>query len=90
MQENAKLTLRTEIRDNGFVSLTDISSDVELENISDVSGEVRRLSGALFIIDVINNNGIYDFQNADAEFSEGLEVLHNKANQIYSKIYKEQ
>ena len=90
LQENAKLTLRTEIRDNGFVSLTDISSDVELENISDVSGEVRRLSGALFIIDVINNNGIYDFQNADAEFSEGLEVLHNKANQIYSKIYKEQ
>lgn len=88
LEESAKLTLKTEVKEGDFISLTDISSHVELENISEITGELRRLAGTLFIIDVINNRGISNLENVDAEFLEGLEILHNKAKQTYSTIYQ--
>ncbi|MDX6038048.1 TIGR04255 family protein, partial [Acinetobacter baumannii] len=88
LDESAKLTLKTEVKEGNFISITDISSHVELENTSDITGELRRISGTLFIIDVINNSGICKLDNVDAEFIEGLEILHNKAKQIYSTIYQ--
>ena len=80
--------MKTEVKEGDFISLTDISSHVELENISEITGELRRLAGTLFIIDVINNRGISNLENVDAEFLEGLEILHNKAKQTYSTIYQ--
>jgi uncharacterized protein (TIGR04255 family) len=88
LEESAKLTLKTEVKEGDFISLTDISSHVELENISEITGVLRRLAGTLFIIDVINNRGISNLENVDAEFLEGLEILHNKAKQTYSTIYQ--
>ncbi|MDO7447487.1 TIGR04255 family protein [Acinetobacter baumannii] len=88
LDESAKLTLKTEVKEGNFISMTDISSHVVLENISDITGELRRISGTLFIIDVINNSGICNLENVDAEFIEGLEILHNKAKQIYATIYQ--
>jgi len=87
LDESAKLTLKTEVKDGDFISLTDIASHVELQNIHEINGKTRILSGTLFVIDVINNTGINDLDNVDVEFLESLETLHDKANQIYTKIY---
>ncbi|ENV98310.1 TIGR04255 family protein [Acinetobacter bereziniae] len=88
LNESEKLSLKTEIKEGDFISITDISSHVELENRSDITGETRRLAGTLFIIDVISNKGISGSENVDADFLEGLEILHTKAKQIYSTIYQ--
>lgn len=37
---------------------------------------------------MISNKGISGSENVDAEFLEGLEILHTKAKQIYSTIYQ--
>lgn len=88
LHEQAKVTLKTESKDDDIISLMDISSHVELENKSDITGEIRRLSGTLLIIDVIKNSGISNLESVNAEFLEGLEILHDKAKQTYSKIYQ--
>lgn len=88
LPEKAKVTLKTEFKDGDIISLMDISSHVELENKSDITGEIRRLSGTLLIIDVIKNSGIRDLENVNTEFLDGLEILHEKAKQTYSKIYQ--
>lgn len=88
LNDQAKVTLKTESRDKDIISLMDISSHVELENKSDITGEIRRLSGTLLIIDVIKNSGISNLENVKSEFLDGLEILHDKAKQAYSKIYQ--
>lgn len=88
LDESTKLTLKTEVKDGNIVTLTDIESHVQLQNISNTENiEGQIIFGTLFIIDVINNTGIQSLENIDTEFLEVLEILHLKANQTYTKIY---
>lgn len=41
LNESEKLSLKTEVKEGDFISITDISSHVELENRSDITGETR-------------------------------------------------
>lgn len=88
LQKDAKLAFKTEVKEDNFIIMTDIASHVDLQNTSDVNGKVRRLSGTLFIIDIINNTGIQHLEKAKEEFTEVLEVIHSKVDQIYRTIYK--
>lgn len=87
MQDDAKLALKTELHEDNFIIMTDIASHVELRNISDVTGKITDLNGTLLIIDVINNSGIQNPNDAEHEFIRVLDIIHDKVDSIYRTIY---
>lgn len=89
LNKNTKITLQTEAKEDDYICLTDIASHVNLENFSDLEGKIRRLNGTLLVIDVIHKSGIKSLESSDREFKEIMEILHIKANQSYTAIYKQ-
>ncbi|CAG68939.1 hypothetical protein ACIAD2134 [Acinetobacter baylyi ADP1] len=87
LQDDAKLALKTELHEDNFIIMTDIASHVELRNISDVTGKITDLNGTLLIIDVINNSGIQNPNDAEHEFIRVLDIIHDKVDSIYRTIY---